>query len=156
MKQGFWRDIIDFLKAVDKTWAMTWAIIYAGIILSFTMDPASKLVTFVKIGGIFLCLVYVLLRYHKDRKLVIALSFTLLADLALMLDGTSMVGVVLFCFVQFFHMTRLVDMDTKKFATYAGVLMLAIAIGSFIRADIMYSVWHWNRNLHMVYREEYS
>jgi len=39
--------------------------------------------------------------------LELALGFTLLADTILAINNTAIIGVFVFCFAQFFHLTRL-------------------------------------------------
>ena len=77
----------------------------------------ALIVTLLKLLGIMLCLIYVIIFSRKDLFLIIAFSFTFLADIFLAINNASIVGVFVFCLAQFSHLMRL-----KKMPRYAPII----------------------------------
>jgi len=148
----------EYLKTIDKNWLTTWVIIFVGFIV---LDLAFQLfyrdssfyssiefgkhivnlpivdhgtfigVTVLKIAGIFLSFVYAFSKFRKDYTLQIALLFTFLADILLLLDNSSAVGVFVFCLAQYFHLARFKNFNPKYFIFYNFFLASVIIIAHF-------------------------
>ena len=124
----------------NKKWLVVWGIIYATILASNFIDPRATWTSGIKILGIFLCFIYVILEKQKDKTLALAIGLTFLADLILLVNNTSLAGVVAFCMAQFAHMVRMSKIKMKTFITYMifmlGVFFLAVQA----KIDTMYAV----------------
>ena len=89
----------------------------------------SLIVKYLKYLGIILNLVYVLKRSPKDLFLVIAITFTLIADTIFALNPTSAWAVLVFCFVQYFHSLRFAK--SKKLSVVRAVFTILVLIFGF-------------------------
>ena len=127
-------------KHIDKKWIVVWCVIYAIILASNFIDPKVTWTSGIKILGILLCVVYVILEKRNDKMLVLALVLTLLADLILFINNTSLVGVVVFCCVQFVHMIRMARMRLRAFVTYAIFLLVVFFFALQAKIDPMYAI----------------
>ena len=115
------KKLYAYLKAVHPLWLILWVAIYLTFAIMGAFLPYSPAVTVLKLSSIALCLIYAVIKYPKDLLLIIALAFTLSADLFLAFDNISTTGVVLFCLAQFFHFSRF-----KKFRLIYLVCLLLI------------------------------
>lgn len=89
-------------------------------------------VTILKILGICLTFIYALKKFKKDYLLQIALGFTFLADILLLLDNTSAIGVLVFCLAQYFHISRFAGAKPKYFIGYTAFLVVFLFYGHFM------------------------
>ncbi len=130
--------LIKYLRKVDRVWLAIWIAIYGGFLtLGLIMPPAWIGVTVLKYLGIVLVLFYAIKKFPKDHLLHLALLFTLLADTILALGKMDLYiyGVLVFCFAQFFHFTRLVSIrkpHTKNLLFYFLIVVLTLFAGVFI------------------------
>lgn len=122
---------------IKKSYLAVWAALYLGFLILDLITPNSEIVTALKLAGILLCLIYTLL-YSKSLLLRFAFLLTVLADLFLALNNTSIAGVITFCFVQFAHFIRLKNASLKiSIVLYLGVL-LVLAASSLLKIDAHY------------------
>ena len=121
--------LVDYLLSVDRSWLITWVVIYVGFLLADAITPGEWYVTLLKYGGIFLCLVYGIQKYRSDVSLELALLFTLLADTILVMDSTSIIGVFVFCLAQFFHLARFRNISPATLAPYSLIVMIVFFFG---------------------------
>ncbi len=160
---GVVQQLFHYLTRVDRRWLITWATIYTSFMLIDAFNYNSPIATIIKYSGIFLCFLYSMLKYHKDHLLHLALFFTLLADAVLIFDNTSPLGVLLFCFAQFFHIARLstVSFDLRALIFYLIIVACILGIGFTMDLPIMYPLagtygatlitnvyiaFHWHKN----------
>lgn len=158
MKQFF-----DYFHRVDRIWRAIWLFIFAGFIALDAFFPHFFGVTFLKLLGIGLCLVYVAQKYFYDKYLLLAFCFTFVADLLLAVNNTSLFGVFTFAMAQFIHFVRLKNLKksyvipialiitiiflvVSAFSLYAIVLMGAI-YAFFLIANIL-SALEWYKKSH--------
>ena len=105
--------MLKYFRSLNPKWPIIWISLYLSFSILAIFLPGSFIVAFLRCSGIFLNLVFVLIYFRKDYLLDIALGFTLIADLILAFDNVSVYGLLMFCFVQFFHFIRL-EQITKK------------------------------------------
>lgn len=113
----------------ERRWLQIWSLIYFGFLLLGLVFPHFIGVTILRYTGICLCLIYAYARAKNDHLLLIALFFTLLADTILVINSTSMVGVFVFCFPQFFHLARLRKIQPKALTFYFFTIILVFFFG---------------------------
>lgn len=133
-------ELLHYLTRVDRRWLLTWVSIYSSFMLIDAFNYNSVVATVIKYTGIVLCFVYAKLKYKNDHLLHLALFFTLSADAVLIFDNTSPLGVLLFCFAQFFHIARLstVELKIKALIVYFVIIALILGIGFVTDAPILY------------------
>ncbi len=124
--------LFTYLHQVDRIWRLIWFFIFAGFITLDVFFPTFFGVTFLKLLGIGLCLVYVVQKHYNDHLLQLAFSATFVADLFLAVNNTSLFGVFTFAMAQFVHFSRLKSIN-KKIFTIIGILITIffIAIAAF-------------------------
>jgi len=127
------------LKAGDKRWVAIWVMIYVMIIsLDMFLPHMEMQAVVVKYLGIFLCVVYAASKFKRDTRLIFALLLTLLADALLMLMGALVLGLFVFCFVQFFHTMRLTKIDSRFIVTYGLAVFVVFAAGLLLGMKALY------------------
>lgn len=116
-----------FLPAVSLGWLFTWLAIYVAILVLGFFFPGSTLLTFVKLLGIFLCLVFAVINFRSDLLLLAALLFTVCADVLLALNNLSTSGVMVFAMAQLAHFVRLSHngRHVKRYFYFALVVLSA-------------------------------
>lgn len=117
-------------------------IIYCSFIyLDFTTKYKSVFSTSLKYTGILLCLIMTLLigndgHDEKDTELLqIALSFTALADLCMVILDYNVLGIFLFCFVQATYIVRH-SRALKKKCRFFTIIVSSILIASIVKVGI--------------------
>lgn len=119
------KQLFHYFTRIHPLWLITWASIFVSFAILDLIFPGSPTVTVIKVTGIFLNLAFGFIIAPKDHLLQLALLFTLLADAILVLDNTSMDGVVVFCIAQFFHITRFAGTQPKSLILYFLLIILA-------------------------------
>lgn len=110
---------------INQVWLIIWAIIYLAILILGVIAPTGDLITIIKLGGICLCLLYVVITFPRDYLLILAMLSTSISDIILALNNTSTAGVITFFAVQIFHLLRLNHSKTRTIIIY---LFAAIAL----------------------------
>lgn len=90
-----------------RPWPAVWFAIYLAILILGFTAPNNDILTFIKLGGIILCLFYVLQYFKSDHLLQLAMLVTCIADIILALNNTAIPGVICFFCVQIIHLFRL-------------------------------------------------
>lgn len=114
--------LFSYLHQTDKIWRLIWLFIFAGFVALDAFFPGFFGITFLKLLGIGLCLVYVVQKYYEDRLLQLAFCATFVADLLLAVNNTSLFGVFTFTIAQFIHFARLKRLK-KKYFIAIGILI---------------------------------
>ena len=122
--------LFNYLHQTDKIWRMIWLITFAGFITLDLFFPNFFGVTFLKLLGIGLCLVYVVQKYYNDHLLQLAFAATFIADLFLAVNNTSIFGVFVFAVAQFLHFSRLKQLSKKVIILIALVITFVFIIFS--------------------------
>lgn len=114
---------------------MLWFWLYFAIIALGISMPNSEFLTYIKVGSIFLCLVYVCLFYPNDRLLQLAMFTTSIADIILAVNNTAIPGILTFLVTQLIHCYRLLGPKVKIplaiFVTLAASVTIAVYIWQF-------------------------
>lgn len=118
-------------KVFPAPWPAIWvSIMLLNILLGFFI-PSSQVLTFIRLSGIFLCLVYTRQIFKKDLLLQLALLVTFLADIILAVNNVADIGIICFLIAQIIHATRLNGKQLQTpiiiFSILAFVLILANA-----------------------------
>ena len=121
-----------------RPWLATWILIYLGFVILDAFFPGFFGITILKMLGIVLCVVYAWQKFKNDPLLIIALSFTLLADTFLAINSTSFSGVFTFCFAQFFHTSRLSKTRPSFLIVYFTFIVLAVLAACLLKIDPLY------------------
>lgn len=110
-------------------WPAIWAWIYlANLVLGF-VSPNSTTLMVIRVGGIFLCLAYAVIRFPKDHLLHLALLATSIADVLLAANNTAEIGIFIFLIAQVIHLVRL---DGGKRARTPLIIFCIIGILALI------------------------
>lgn len=134
------RQLFTYLKSLHPAWPITWLIIYLSFNILGLFWPSSIIVSAFKLSGIALCVFFATRHFPHDPLLTIALAFTLLSDIILQLQNTSIFGVFVFCFVQFFHIARLSQTSPKFFLAYYAAVIAIFFFGVTQEIPAMYSI----------------
>lgn len=111
---------------IRQPYFIIWTILYLCFLLLGLILPNSLAVTFLRLAGIFLCVLYVFI-YSQNLLLKFAFMLTLLADVFLAINSVSIAGVITFCFVQFTHFIRLKNSSYKLLVIfYIGILLVFV------------------------------
>ncbi len=127
-------------KKNRKLWFYVFAIIYFCFLILSLVWPSSLIVAILKVGSIFLCLLYVLTYNFKDKLLVIALVATFAADVILAINNVAVSGVIIFIIAQITHFTRLSQKLKRNLISYGIIISLMVVLAIVRRADIMYVI----------------
>lgn len=127
--------LFTYLHQTDRIWRLIWIFIFAGFVALDAFFPNFFGVTFLKLLGIGLCLVYVVQKHYDDRLLQLAFAATFVADLLLAVNNTSLFGVFTFAMAQFVHFARLKRLSKKYF------VLIGVAIAIFFVAFAAFSVY---------------
>lgn len=106
-------------------WPAIWAWIYLANVILGLVNPGSTILMLIRVGGIFLCLAYSLIRFPKDHLLHLALLATSFADVCLAANNTAEIGIFIFLIAQVLHLVRL---DGGKRARTPLIIFCAIGI----------------------------
>lgn len=112
-------------KQKDWIWLTGFGLLYAASILLGILKPKATILTVVNYFCLVLCLFYVAIRgrfkseetkadnqtetklkIYRNFMLVFAFLAVLISDAILIYNHTSVAGVLFFCFVQIFHLSR--------------------------------------------------
>ncbi len=135
------KKVVNFLRSIDRIWLIVWVLIYLGFMTISAFFPDVWEVSILKVIGVVLCVVYAYQKFRNDPLLIIALGFTMLADVILALDNVSLLGVFVFCIAQFFHVARMSNINSSLFIVY--LVAIAIVFSSLtliLKIDPMYSM----------------
>ena len=121
-------------KLFPKPWPAIWAWIYLAIIILGLATPGNDLLTFIKIAGIFLCLLYVVQLFKTDHLLKLAMLMTSIADIILALNNTAISGIITFFLVQIIHLFRLSNSQSRSFI-FVFISIASVTIISDIILD---------------------
>ena len=115
-------------------WITLWALMF---VYFFTVDLLSLLLgehliphflldtaSLVKVCTIFTCFFYVSFFAPKDYLLRFALLFTFLADIILLYNNISPIGITIFCLAQYFHIARYASLNPKIFILWSILNLL--------------------------------
>lgn len=94
------------------------------LIPHFLLDTASL----VKVCTIFTCFFYVSFFAPKDYLLRFALLFTFLADIVLLYNNISPIGITIFCLAQYFHIARYASLNPKIFILWSILNLLILSL----------------------------
>ena len=113
-------------------------------------------VKILKLCAIILNLIYALKRSHKDRLLIAALAFTLLADTFFTFNPVSARAVFIFCFAQYFHSLRF-SKNKRLSLARATVAVLFLIFGYVSKLSNIYAFAYIYTfliigNIHLSYR----
>lgn len=114
--------LLSYFRQIDKIWRLIWLFIFAGFLSLDAFFPGFFGITFLKLLGIGLCLVYVIQKHREDYLLQLAFAATFIADLLLAVNNTSLFGVFTFALAQFIHFSRLARLKTRSICII-GVLI---------------------------------
>lgn len=116
--------VFQYFYRFERRWLQIWSLLYFGFLSLGLIFPHFVGITILRYTGICLYLVYAYHHSKSDYLLLIALFFTLLADTILVINSTSIVGVFVFCFSQFFHLARLRKIQPKALTFYFFIIIL--------------------------------
>lgn len=134
--------LFKYLKTVNRHWLYIWIAIYVTFMVLGALEYDFIGVTIIKYLGIVLCLIYAWIKFPKDHLLFFAMFFAVVADLILIFDNSSTLGVFAFCIVQFLHIIRI---STARFSltpliVYVFVILCVISAGLILNLPPIYSV----------------
>lgn len=118
------------VKYVDWHWLVIWALIYVSFISLDIFFPHFRGTALIKYIGIFLCTIYAYQKYRSDTLLILALLFTFLADTVLVWTPWAIPGVYIFCFAQYFHLSRFTKGQPKSLITFFLITFLIFVAGT--------------------------
>ena len=122
-------------KRIIIPWLIVWLSVYLGFMILEIITGKCLAVTILKYGGLVLCFLYALIYERKDAYLIFALFLTLIADMILIFDSVSEVGVLVFIFVQLAHLLRFSII--RRTSLLIPVLMVAlIVVAGFLQKSI--------------------
>ena len=122
-------------KRIIIPWLIVWFLVYLGFMILEIITGKCLAVTILKYGGLVLCFLYALIYERKDTYLIFALFLTLVADMILIFDSVSEIGVLVFIFVQLAHLLRFSII--RRTSLLIPVLMVAlIIIAGFLQKSI--------------------
>ncbi|MBR3233651.1 hypothetical protein IKG12_02190 [Candidatus Saccharibacteria bacterium] len=132
--------LFSYLRDIDAAWLATWSLIFICFLTLEAFFPNFWGVATLKVVGIALCVIYACQKFREDILLIVALSFTFLADIILAVNNVSVFGVIIFCCAQLTHVARLSGMKPKVFIT--GILMITSVFVTLalIGADSMFAI----------------
>ena len=112
-------------------WPILWVVIFISFVALDIFWPGSIISTILKVEGIFFCLVFSWWYARADKFLILALIFTVCADLILAIYNYSPIGVFVFVFAELTHFIRL--NENAKFARiYIICALIALIVGAAI------------------------
>ena len=130
--------LFEYIHQTDKIWRLIWIFTFAGFVTLDAFFPNFFGVTFLKLLGIGLCLLYVVQKYYNDHLLQLAFCATFVADLLLAVNNTSLFGVFTFAMAQFLHFTRLKKLPTRFIILIGSIIMVFfIAFSTFGRYAVV-------------------
>ena len=135
MKQFF-----PYLRSIDAAWLATWILIFVCFLTLEAFFPDFWGVSTLKVVGIALCVLYACQKFREDTLLIVALSFTFLADIILAINNVSVFGVIIFCCAQLSHVARLSGMRPKVFITGIIMIVTVFVTLALIGADSMFAI----------------
>lgn len=104
------------------------------LIPHFLLDTASL----VKVCTIFTCFFYVSFFAPKDYLLRFALLFTFLADIVLLYNNISPIGITIFCLAQYFHIARYASLNPKIFILWSILNLLILSLTKITDTPSLY------------------
>ncbi|MBP5204710.1 hypothetical protein J6Z37_00195, partial [Candidatus Saccharibacteria bacterium] len=75
--------LFSYLRDIDAAWLATWSLIFICFLTLEAFFPNFWGVATLKVVGIALCVIYACQKFREDILLIVALSFTFLADIIL-------------------------------------------------------------------------
>lgn len=143
-------------------WIIVWVVIYTAIIICGILIPDSPILTIVKVSGVFLCSIYALAIFPKDRLLQVAMIITFIADCILAKNNVSPTGLIVFFCAQLIHLYRLTRPERRNkifWLALIGMLIIGLnfwvqlappvfVISSFYALTLLLNIiasWRWHR-----------
>lgn len=126
----------NWREAFPAPWPAIWTWVFLAIVVLGLATPSDPTLTFIKLGGILLCLLYACKTFPCDRLLQLALFVTFIADIILAVNNTAEVGVILFLVAQIIHAIRL---EGKNYITQI-ISFTALAFVAIILNYILHIV----------------
>ncbi len=131
-----------------KFWIILWSLmfIYFFIIDLLNLIFGEKLIphtllnsaSLIKVSTILTCFFYASFFAPKDHILKCALLFTFLADIILLFDNISPIGIIIFCLAQYSHTARYADLNPRLFLTWTLLIILLFAFMAIHRMPLIY------------------
>lgn len=131
-------------------WITLWSIMF---VYFFTIDllnllfgerliprPLLDAASLVKVCTIFTCFLYASFFAPKDYLLRFALLFTFLADIILLYNNISPIGVIIFCLAQYFHIARYASLNPKIFILWSIFNLLILSFARITDVSPLYGV----------------
>lgn len=112
-------------------WFWLWGLIYAMMLVFGLFWPQAISLTVLKLSSIFLCFLFVLHYFNKDRLLLFAFLFTFVADVILAINNLAAIGVLIFAIAQITHFVRLCE-NPKLIKVWLIVICLLLVIISIL------------------------
>lgn len=94
----------------------------------------------VKVSTIFTCFLYASFFAPKDYLLRFALLFTFLADIILLYNNISPIGVIIFCLAQYLHISRYASLNPKLFILWSVINLFILSFTRATLAEPIYGV----------------
>ena len=153
--------LLEYAASIDLIWLVIWGTIFVSFVVldsifqsaypgrdvfydfgNFRVQVVGNGtfigVTMLKYIGIVLSFIYAKRKFPKDHVLQIALGFTLLADTILTFDQVSKLGVLAFCFAQYFHIARFAKIKPKYFIMWTLFMFLLLISGRIMKIESMF------------------
>lgn len=121
-----------------RNWFILWFLIYVSFLILNLFIEESTIITVLKYGGLLSCFCY-LLRYSRhDYLLIAAFLMTLISDAILVVNHTSVIGVVFFILAQFVHRFRFTRIHRSSVLPFVGSLLFIILFGFIFKLEVIY------------------
>ena len=114
-------------------WLPIWLAFYAGLLVFTPVFP--NLITYFKLVAIASNIIFVLIHFHHDQLLILALVLTLLADICLSFNFLP-IGTAIFACAQFSHLCRLTPIR-KLPPYYIALIMIWLILCLILRLPLI-------------------
>lgn len=115
-------------------------IMYIVFIIFDILQIFPVLSAALKYASIAACLVYVVNKKRHDFDLVLALFFTVIADTILVWTHYETIGVIIFCFAQFFHCKRIHNLHVCWIFAFALFITAVLTFCHFSSLVPIYTI----------------
>jgi len=110
-------------------------LIFGEKLIPHTLLNSASLI---KVSTILTCFFYASFFAPKDHILKCALLFTFLADIILLFDNISPIGIIIFCLAQYSHTARYADLNPRLFLTWTLLIIFLFAFMAIHRIPLIY------------------
>ena len=131
-----------------KFWIILWSLMFIYFLVidllnlffgeSLISPSLLNSASLVKISTILTCFLYASFFAPRDCLLRCALLFTFLADLILLSNNISPVGVAVFCLAQYFHTARYANLNSRFFIGWTFFIVLSLAFTKIYQIPLIY------------------